>query len=139
MGRSPKKEGNFMAKEEQFLKIIKQAALDAVFDSSPCDFCIGVVVSESPLSIQLDQKLTLTEEFLLLTRNVTDYTITMEVDHTTEPEMGGSCGEHCREHSHDYIGEKEFIVKNHLTEGEKVILAKMAGGQMFIVWDRLGV
>lgn len=139
MGRSPKKEGNFMAKEEQFLKIIKQAALDAVQNSSPCDFCIGVVVSESPLSIQLDQKLTLTEEFLLLTRNVTDYTITMVVDHTTEPEMGGSCGEHCREHSHDYIGEKEFIVKNHLTEGEKVVLAKMTGGQMFIVWDRLGV
>ena len=115
-----------MAKEEQFLKIIKQAALDAVFDSSPCDFCIGVVVSES-----------LTEEFLLLTRNVTDYTITMVVDHTTEPEMGGSCGEHCREHSHDYIGEKEFIVKNHLTEGEKVVLANMAGGQMFIVLDRI--
>ncbi len=40
-----------MAKEEQFLKIIKQAALDAVQNSSPCDFCIGVVVSESPLSI----------------------------------------------------------------------------------------
>lgn len=127
-----------MAKEQQFLKMIKQVALDAVFDSSPCDFCIGVVVSESPLCIQLDQKLTLTEDFLFLTRNVTDYTVTMEVNHTTEPEMGGSCGEHCREHSHDYVGEKEFLVKNHLTEGEKVILANMAGGQKFVVLDRLG-
>ena len=128
-----------MAKEEQFLKMIKQVALDAVFNSTPCDFCIGVVISESPLSIQLDQKLTLTEDFLFLTRNVTDYTITMEVDHKTESEWGGSCGEHCREHSHDYVGEKEFVVKNHLTEGEKVVLANMAGGQKFVVLDRLGV
>ena len=127
-----------MAKEEQFLKMIKQVALDAVFNSTPCDFCIGVVISESPLSIQLDQKLTLTEDFLFLTRNVTDYTITMEVDHKTESEWGGSCGEHCKEHSHDYIGEKEFVVKNHLTEGEKVVLANMAGGQKFVVLDRLG-
>lgn len=128
-----------MAKEEQFLKMIKQVALDAVFNSTPCDFCIGVVISESPLSIQLDQKLTLTEDFLFLTRNVTDYTVTMEVDHKTESEWGGSCGEHCKEHSHDYVGEKEFVVKNHLTEGEKVVLANMAGGQKFIVLDRLGV
>ena len=127
-----------MAKEEQFLKMIKQVALDAVFNSTPCDFCIGVVISESPLSIQLDQKLTLTEDFLFLTRNVMDYTITMEVDHKTESEWGGSCGEHCKEHSHDYVGEKEFVVKNHLTEGEKVVLANMAGGQKFVVLDRLG-
>jgi len=127
-----------MAKEEQFLKMIKQVALDAMFNTTPCDFCIGVVISESPLYIQLDQKLTLTEDFLFLTRNVTDYTITMEVDHKTESEWGGSCGEHCKEHSHDYIGEKEFVVKNHLTEGEKVVLANMAGGQKFIVLDRLG-
>ena len=127
-----------MAKEEQFLKMIKQVALDAVFNSTPCDFCIGVVISESPLSIQLDQKLTLTEDFLFLTRNVMDYTITMEVDHKTESEWGGSCGEHCKEHSHDYVGEKEFVVKNHLTEGEKAVLANMAGGQKFIVLDRLG-
>ena len=127
-----------MAKEEQFLKMIKQVALDAVSNSTPCDFCIGVVISESPLSIQLDQKLTLTEDFLFLTRNVTDYTVTMEVDHKTESEWGGSCGEHCKEHSHDYVGEKEFVVKNHLTEGEKVVLANMAGGQKFVVLDRLG-
>lgn len=127
-----------MAKEEQFLKMIKQVALDAVSNSTPCDFCIGVVISESPLSIQLDQKLTLTEDFLFLTRNVMDYTITMEVDHKTESEWGGSCGEHCKEHSHDYVGEKEFVVKNHLTEGEKVVLANMAGGQKFVVLDRLG-
>lgn len=127
-----------MAKEEQFLKMIKQVALDAVSNSTPCDFCIGVVISESPLSIQLDQKLTLTEDFLFLTRNVMDYTVTMEVDHTTESEWGGSCGEHCKEHSHDYVGEKEFVVKNHLTEGEKVVLANMAGGQKFVVLDRLG-
>lgn len=127
-----------MAKEEQFLKMIKQVALNAVFNSTPCDFCIGVVISESPLSIQLNQKLTLTEDFLFLTRNVMDYTITMEVDHKTESEWGGSCGEHCKEHSHDYVGEKEFVVKNHLTKGEKVVLANMAGGQKFIVLDRLG-
>jgi len=127
-----------MAKEEQFLKLIKQAALEAVCNSKPCDIYIGVVTSESPLNIQIDQKITLTEEFLLLTRNVTDYIIIMGVDHKTESKLGGSCSEHCREHVHDYVGEKEFLVKNHLQEGEKVLLLQLIGGQKFVVWDRLG-
>lgn len=128
-----------MAKEEEFLKLIKQAALEVVANSKPCDVMIGIVAGESPLSIQLDQKITLTEEFLFLTRNVTDYSVIMEVDHTTEAEMGGSCSDHCKEHTHDYVGEKEFFVKNHLQEGEKVLLLRVAGGQKFVVWDRLGV
>ena len=126
-----------MAKEQEFLKIIKQAALDVVQYSKPCDFCIGVVANENPLLIQLDQKLTLTEDFLLLARNVTDYTVIMQVDHTTETEFGGNCSEHCKEHHHDYIGEKEFIVKNHLKKGQTVILTQLPGGQRSIVLDRL--
>ncbi len=121
-----------MSKEQQFIKIIKQAAIEAIQNSKPTNFYIGNVINENPLSIQLDQKLTLTEEFLLLTRNVTDYTLTMEVEHSTE-----SAGSDENEHSHEYVGEKEFIVKNHLTEGEKVLIAQVVGGQIYIVLDRL--
>lgn len=121
-----------MSKEHEFIKIIKQAAIDAIQNSKPTNFYIGNVISESPLSIQLDQKLTLPEEFLLLTRNVTDYTLTMEVEHSTESAGGGE-----NEHSHPYTGEKEFVVKNHLIKGEKVLIAQVVGGQMYIVLDRL--
>lgn len=118
---------------EQFLKILKTAALDAVADSKPTDVCMGVVVSESPLAVQLNQKLTLTEDFLLLSRAVTEYTVTMTVEHTTETALGGD-----DEHSHGYMGEKEFLVQNQLKEGEKVILIRLVGGQKYLILDRVG-
>lgn len=79
--------------------LIKKAALDAVAASKPTEIRFGTVLSASPLKIQLNQKLILSENQVILTRNVTDYEIDMAVSHTTEMalENGGS-------HSHGYTG-----------------------------------
>lgn len=50
----------------ELLDIIKKAAVDAVNASKPANICTGVVVSASPLKIQLEQRLTLTQDFLLV-------------------------------------------------------------------------
>ena len=69
--------------QEVINKSIKNAMLS--------DYRIGVVETVNPLSIRLDQKETLTEEFLILTDLVRDYDVDITVNHTTENKSGG-CG-----------------------------------------------
>lgn len=44
------------------------------------DVLFGTVTSASPLKIQVEQKLELTEEFLVLTKNVVDYTVNVTLN-----------------------------------------------------------
>lgn len=134
-----------MFDSNDFVKLIKKAAIEAVNASMPSDVTLGKVISESPLKIKVDQKLILTEKQLILTRDVTDYEIEMEPSlneqphfHVTEKTSGGSEAAAFAEHDHQYKGRKKFLVYNALKKDEKVILIQMSGGQKFIVIDRIG-
>jgi len=129
------------------VEVIKQASLDAVNASKPSSVVFGKVVSASPLQINIEQKITLEGPQLILTRNVTEYTVEMTVDHMTEDETehvhaindtytGGGASQ-TTEHHHGYKGKKRFTVHNALAVGDEVILLQMQGGQKFIVIDRL--
>lgn len=52
------------------VKLIKKAAYEAVEASQPADFCFGTVKSLSPLSIEIEKKLTLTAPQLVSTETV---------------------------------------------------------------------
>ena len=41
-------------------------------------------------------------------------------------------------HDHEYKGRKKFLLHNQLVVDEKVILLQLAGGQKYIVIDRIG-
>ena len=101
------------------VQVIKQAAVEAVEASKPARFVYGTVKKAAPLAIALDQKITLTSEFLILSRNVTDYT----VDVTIETELSTEKG--------------KITVHNSLKAGDKVIMLRDAGGQSFYVLDKL--
>ena len=124
-------------------QLIKQAALDAVENDKPMNIVYGTVVSDNPLQISIEQKLTLGEKQLILTRNVTDYTVEMTVDHYVQNNAWTDDPKD-REvpftapHYHPYVGKKEFLVHNALQTGEKVIMLRMQRGQKFLVIDRLG-
>ena len=111
----------------------------------------GTVTSTSPLEIQIDQKLTLTQDYLILTKNVINHYVDIEVNHFTEsdplvgyapwdtthghPDAGpGSIPE---SHRHGYFGRKKIMIYNGLQKGEKVILIRLQGGQKYIVLDRI--
>lgn len=111
-----------------FVKLINQAAIGAYNSMKPLEVLYGTVSSAAPLNITIDQKTTLIQEQLVLTRNVTDYDVNMTVNHNTETAEG---------HSHGYAGTKTFTVINALQEGEKVVLLKIQGGQEYLVWDRV--
>lgn len=64
-----------MADIEEFLKIVKKAAVDAVNAEKPVVVCFGKVVGTSPLQISVEQKMTLSAAQLILTNTVKDNTL----------------------------------------------------------------
>lgn len=52
------------------LQLIKQAAIEAVQQSEPMGIVYGTVLQTNPLKIRIDQKLVLTKEFLIVTKEV---------------------------------------------------------------------
>lgn len=113
----------------ELIKAIKKAAVEAVRAEKPAEICFGKVKGVSPLQIIVDQKLTLGEAQLVLTRNVTEHSVQVTVDHYTEQEEG---------HTHAYRGRKEVTVHNGLVVGDEVVLFRQQGGQKYIVAGRTG-
>ena len=52
------------------LNVMKQAGVNANESQKPVKVCFGKVISESPLKIQIEQKITLTKVQLVLTKTV---------------------------------------------------------------------
>lgn len=109
---------NLLGDANGFVEAMKRAARDERESSKPVDVYFGEVISKSPLKISVEQKMILGEAQLILTRNVTDYTVTVSVQWTSEKNV--------------------FQIYNALKVGEKVILIRQQGGQKFIVIDRIG-
>lgn len=135
-----------MHNANDLLTLIKRAAIEAVDASKPATVVFGKVTSISPLKINVEQKMTLTDMQLVLTRNVTDYTINMTVNHVTENHThthtitdtytgGGSASDET--HNHNYVGTKAFTIHSALVVGDEVLLLRMQGGQKYIVLDRV--
>lgn len=103
-----------MLDANDFLNIIKKAAMDAVRASQPSNFCMGEVVNTSPLKISIEQKMTLGSAQLVLTKNVTDYKINVTIEQET----------------------KETTIHNGLKVGDKVVLIKEQGGQRYLILDK---
>jgi hypothetical protein len=125
------------ADSKDMVEAMKRIAINAVNASNPTALRFGKVISTSPLKIQIDQKMTLTKEFLILTRNVKDHKVFITVDHETENKSGGTGDSSFASHNHAYTGKKEFTVHNSLVVGDEVIMIQMQGGQKYIVIDKL--
>ena len=65
-------------------EVIKKMAVGANDANAPTSVLFGTVTSVNPLEITVEQKLKLTKEFLVLTKNVKDYTVDVSVEWKTE-------------------------------------------------------
>lgn len=138
------------------IETIKKAALDAMENSSPTSIMYGTVTSVKPLEVQVEQKLLLTSEFLVLTKNVIDYEVEVSINWNTEQQNFNSSHTHnCSvvsnedisvtienqnidlAHSHTITGKKKITIHNGLKQNDKVILLQQQGGQKFIVLDKI--
>ena len=115
-------------------ELIKQISLNANDANAPVALMFGTVTSASPLTINVEQKLNLTSEFLILTNAVKDHEVEMTVDHETEESEEL---EELLKHTHEYKGKKKFTVHNGLKVGESVVLLRMQGGQRFLVLGKM--
>lgn len=127
-----------------WLDYIKMAAVQAVEEKKPCNYVIGTVVTAKPLKIKLSDSdgLELTEEFFHLARNVTDFettvTITDEYGWKTKEKSGGGGDASFASHDHDIaISKKKIKIHNALKKGDKVLMIQKAGGQDYIIIDRV--
>lgn len=105
-----------MADYNDLLFTIKQIAKETVAAAKPCTVCTGKVVSISPLKIQVEQKLQLDMDNLILPEHLTDYDIELQL-------KGGST-------------KQIYTVYNSLKVDDVVILVRQAGGQKYLVVDR---
>lgn len=121
----------------ELLKTTKKIIQQTIEAGNLADYTIGIVKTISPLSIQIEQKDIITEEFLILTDAVRDYDVDIEVSHTTENAAGGSGDAQYESHNHGYKGRKKIRVYNGLKTGESVIMLRQAGGQEFCVLSRV--
>lgn len=137
------------------LNLIKQASSSVIESEKPAAICFGTVISVSPLKIRVEQKLTLGENQLILTKAVTNHWVDVEVSHYTVNDAfmdgkhkheiydtftgGGSCdtGDLDTTHKHAYKGRKKIMIYNGLLAGEKVLLLRVQGGQQYVVLDRV--
>ncbi|EJW16541.1 DUF2577 domain-containing protein [Paenibacillus alvei] len=91
------------------LDIIKKAGVGAVEASSPVALLYGVVLSVSPL--QVEQRFTLPESALVITEQLTEYKVR--------------------------IGGEEVTIREGLYAGDRLLLARMQGGQSYVALDRV--
>lgn len=89
------------------LNAIKQAAIEAVAASNPVTILFGEIMQTNPLEVNVDQRFTLTADFLILT------------EATRELRIG------------------ETIIRRGLRVGDIVILVRAQGGQQYLVLDRV--
>jgi hypothetical protein len=112
-------------------EVIKKMAVGANDANAPTAVLFGTVTSVKPLEITVEQKLKLTKEFLVLTKNVKDYTVDITIDWNTETKQLEDL-----EHNHKIIGRKQITIHNALKVGDDVILLQQQRANNFIVLDK---
>ena len=88
------------------LEAVKLLAYDVLQQENLTDICYGTVTETEPLKIVLEQKLELTESFLVLSQNVIKHTINYSMR---------------RKDSDENWVQYEMIVEKQLKKGERVI------------------
>lgn len=116
---------------------MKEIARDTIENAVPAGFVEGLVTQTDPLIIQLESKIQIPADNLILTKNTCLWSVDMDVNHYTETSSGGNGDPSFESHNHAYTGKKTFRVHNELSIGDNVLLGRCEGGQKFIVLDRL--
>lgn len=125
------------------VELIKQASLDAVTESKPTSIIFGKVVAVSPIKININQKLTLSERHLVLTNNVIDYKTKMSFDNPdikqeyTTWNMPESTESPPSKIAFKKNIKHDITIYNGLKVGEEVIMLQMQGGQRYVVFDKV--
>lgn len=124
---------------QELIRIIKQAAIDAVDQSSPVNVAYGIVESIDPLKIKVEDKFIIDEEMILLTPSVIDRQTKISFDNPGIVNIVNGYSETSRIDRLSYQAniKNEITIYDGLKKGEELLLLRVQGGQKYIVLYRL--
>ncbi|GIQ70772.1 DUF2577 domain-containing protein [Xylanibacillus composti] len=108
------------------LNTIKKASVGAVNAGNPVNVLFGTVTDANPLAVQIDQKTTLSQRFLVVPESITRLEISLQ--HVHEYSGGGTT---------ETALNAPVVIRRGLAVGDKVLLLRMQGGQSYVVLDRV--
>lgn len=107
----------------------------------------GIVETANPLTVRVESKKLLQSEDLILSHLVKEYYVDITVQHSTDSIYGSWDTSHDHpnagkntipiDHEHEYKGRKKILIHNGLLKGEKVVLIRQEGGQIYYILDRI--
>lgn len=98
------------------IQIIKKAAVEAVEAAKPHRFLYGQVVGINPLNINIEQRLTIDENHIILTSGVQDRQVEVELTQGVK---------------------KTMKIYGALKVGDKVQMLRVHDGQQYVVLDKV--
>ena len=102
------------------LDVIKAAGVQAVNADNPVSILFGTVITVEPLSVQIDQRLTLPQEVLIIPEHMTRYEVDLSHFHThPDGSTGNSLG--------------VLVIREGIQLRDKLILLRVQGGQEYLV------
>ncbi len=146
----------------KLLEIIQKASKPN--PSELTDMVVGQVTSISPLKVKVENRFELEGDFLILTKNVKDYTLEVTMNWSTESvanhthsysgstdnspvNVNGTNYNHSHpysgttqgagQHSHSMSGTKSITIHNALKVGDTVLMLRVRQGQKFVIIDKL--
>ena len=120
------------------IAMIKTAVDSYLNSKKPTEFCYGEVISEQPIKIKVDSKLTLEAPHLIFTRNVLDHEQDW-IDGVSSPDIESRPLSNVSRYTswdfpHEITTRQKFI--NRLEVGDRVLLLRVLAGQKYVVLDR---
>lgn len=127
---------------------IKQVALGAIEAGNPMAVLFGTVAKVNPLEVNVDQRFTLTEDFLVIPESLKyiracdeKFEVSMKgnfltgpvVEEENEEQWTGST----RMYGREITATRKKMPLAPFEVGDKLILLRVQGGQQFVVLDRV--
>lgn len=95
----------------RIIDIIKTAAQQGIESGNPVNVLKGTITKSNPLQVFVEQRFTLTADFLIVTEAVKELNIT--------------------------IAGQTYCIRQGLQNGDTVLMLRMQGGQQYVVLDRV--
>lgn len=115
------------------LNVIKSAGMQAVDAANPVNILFGTVESIDPVSVNVDQRFTLTSEFLIVPERLIRYVVDLTHTHQYTDVIPG--GATVIKNTQEAL--EPLIVRTGLEVGDTVILIRIQGGQKYLIVDKV--
>ncbi|MGO4693935.1 DUF2577 domain-containing protein [Paenibacillus sp. 2TAB26] len=94
------------------LESIKKAGAAAYAAGNPLAVMVGKVIQINPLVVNVDQRFTLSEDFLIIPESLVKYEIELQTS-------------------------EKLVIRTGLEAGDAVLMLRVQGGQQFVVLDKV--